>query len=259
MKDPVSIRYYPAYGRDGVRTPMQWTGAARRRVHRCRRRRRGCPFGDLTMQRRGPARRPGLVPLADPRPHRPTATRSRTCSGGCVRVARRARGRARLPARRRTPWSRSISATNRRRSTASRARSAIGTRRATRRARRSPARSPSPRPRASSSSSTPSPANPAFSARSGTLWCAPGCREGALSQTVAVSWAAVQARRSSTRPGVHDAVGPDAGLGHPGAAVGLPGELARSVGVGVDRDLARPSRRPSRAVVAAGRAARGGS
>jgi alpha-glucosidase len=27
MKDPVSIKYYPVYGRDGARTPMQWTDA----------------------------------------------------------------------------------------------------------------------------------------------------------------------------------------------------------------------------------------
>ncbi len=27
MQDPVSITYYPAYTRDGARTPMQWTGA----------------------------------------------------------------------------------------------------------------------------------------------------------------------------------------------------------------------------------------
>ena len=40
------------------------------------------------------------------------------------------------------------------------------------------------------------------------------------------------------RPGVDDPVRPDPGLGHPGAAVRLPGELAGRVGVGVDRDLA---------------------
>ena len=38
------------------------------------------PFGDVAVQRRGPARRPGLVPLADPRPHRVCATRSPTCA-----------------------------------------------------------------------------------------------------------------------------------------------------------------------------------
>ncbi len=57
MADPISIRYYPVYGRDGARTPMQWTGAP------------GAgftepgvepwlPFGDLTVnvedQRRDP-------------------------------------------------------------------------------------------------------------------------------------------------------------------------------------------------------------
>jgi alpha-glucosidase len=57
MVDPVSIRYYPVYGRDGARTPMQWTAAP------------GAgftepgvapwlPFGDLTVnvedQRRDP-------------------------------------------------------------------------------------------------------------------------------------------------------------------------------------------------------------
>ena len=26
LKDPVSVRYFPVYGRDGARTPMQWTG-----------------------------------------------------------------------------------------------------------------------------------------------------------------------------------------------------------------------------------------
>ena len=27
LKDPVSVRYFPVYGRDGARTPMQWSAA----------------------------------------------------------------------------------------------------------------------------------------------------------------------------------------------------------------------------------------
>ena len=56
--------------RDGARTPMQWTGDAGRRVHR-RGRRAVAAVRRSVDQRRGPAPRPGVVPLADPRPDRP--------------------------------------------------------------------------------------------------------------------------------------------------------------------------------------------
>ena len=45
LVDPVGIRFYPHAGRDPVRTPMQWSERAGRRVHRRRASRRGCASG----------------------------------------------------------------------------------------------------------------------------------------------------------------------------------------------------------------------
>ncbi len=58
LKDPVSIKYFPVYGRDGARTPMQWSGAPGAGFTTA-----GVepwlPFGDLSVnvedQRRDPA------------------------------------------------------------------------------------------------------------------------------------------------------------------------------------------------------------
>ena len=98
MKDPVSITYYPAYARDGARTPMQWSDAPGARASPTPGVEPWLPFGDLTDERRGPAARPGVVPLAVPRPDRP-ARRVAGPADRRVRVGRRARRRARLPAR----------------------------------------------------------------------------------------------------------------------------------------------------------------
>ncbi len=78
MKDPVSIRYFPVYGRDGARTPMQWSARPGGGLHRTRRR-AVAPVRRPVGQRRGPAARPGVVPVARPATSSGCATRCRIC------------------------------------------------------------------------------------------------------------------------------------------------------------------------------------
>ena len=249
LVDPVGDPYFPAYaGRDPVRTPMQWTASAGRRVHR-RRRRAVAPVRRSRVQRRGPAPTTRLVPVAHTRPHRVRAPRSPTCATGAYAGARRAR-RTCSPtgAVTRTLVVLNLGDASRAPSTGvdgvvrdrhpPRTRRRAGRRlphpraRRRRRPRCDPTRLARPRPEGSS--------------------CASTVRRRS-------SWEAVQARRSSSGPGVDDAVRADAGLGHAGAAVGLPGELAAARGRRCRSRPCSPCRRPSRAAGGAGRAARAGS